>query len=291
MTRTGYLIAHLLQSFGIHRRTKRLTDAAFELQLMQDGEEILGSFCWPHIEEIEELSMEYWNLRRMDRQEKDLMSKLQEAETTLNDAQEKRNQLIDRSNDIGQELLKKRERYFEKIDELEDQREDIMHTATTTKRKHGALKIKYQFLKEEEETDDSKLQQCQEELQKLKKDFAKARREISATEKKIAQEESELAILQEKIDSKSKGSEGQAAESFSLISKANRDITNYRAELGLLNEDQAKTFREVGRFLNVNADREDCRKATKKNRSILEQTRLLYNSINLNRSLAERASM
>ncbi|MFT6382553.1 MAG: hypothetical protein ACJAXZ_004055, partial [Akkermansiaceae bacterium] len=64
MTRTRFSIAALLQSFGVIRKTRRLTDSAFEMHLMQDGEELLGSFCWRNLEEIEDLSMEYWNLRR-----------------------------------------------------------------------------------------------------------------------------------------------------------------------------------------------------------------------------------
>lgn len=289
MTRTRYALALLLQSFGLHRRTKRLTDAAFELQLMQDGEEILGLSCWKHIEKIEELSMEYWNLRKMEREEKELMAKLEEAENTLNGAQNKRAEVMDRSKDIGEELLQKRDDYFTKIDELEELRENILDTATQTKRKHAALKMKHKVL-QEEDSDHDDLEKCKEELKALKAEFTEARSKISATESQIKEQETELAELQEEIDSKQKGSKGEATESFSLISKANRDITTYRAELGLLNENQAKAFREVGRFLNVNATREDCRKATKEQRGILEQTRLLYRSINLNRRLVERST-
>ena len=68
MTRTRYMIATFLQYFGVGRKVKRLTDAAFETHLMQDGEEILGAYCWKNIENIEELSMEYWNLRRLERE-------------------------------------------------------------------------------------------------------------------------------------------------------------------------------------------------------------------------------
>jgi len=288
MTRTRYALAVVLQSFGVQRKTKRLTDAAFELQLMQDGEEILGSSCWPQIEDIEELSMEYWNLRRMDREEKELIAKLEKANETLRKAQSERAELVDRSKDIGQELFELRESFFDEIDDLGDEREEIMTRAARIKRKHGAMKMKLEVLKDEEDPDEEKLAQCRENLLSLKEKFEESRSEISAIEEKIETQEIKLASLQEKIDSKLEGSKGESTESFSMISKANRDITTYRAELGLLNDKQAKTFREVGRFLNLNAKREDCRKATKSHRGIIEQVRILFQSIQLNRKLANR---
>ncbi len=290
MTRTRFAIAAMLQSFGVLRKTKRLTDAAFELHLMQDGEEILGSCCWREIEDIEDLSMEYWNLRRMDREEKELIRKLHEAEETLNSAQSNRAEIINRTKDVGQELYQEREDLFEKIEDLGILRDEIMTEAAGVKRKYRALKLKFEVLVEEEKPDKENLQKCLDQLNVLKKEFIESKSKIVETETKIDEKEDKLGDLQDQIDSKLQGSKGESTESFSLISKANRDITTYRAELGLLNDEQAKAFREVGRFLNLNAKREDCRRATKGYRGLVEQTRLLYQSVQLNRRLVERVS-
>ena len=290
MTRTRFTIAVILQSFGVLRKNKRLTDAAFELQLMQDGEELLGAFCWPKIEEIEELSMEYWNLRRMEREEKGLIDKLNEAEETLRRAQESRAKLIDQSKDIGQEFIQKREDLFDVIESLNTERDEIMTEATAIKRKHSALKMKSEVLREEGKVDKEKLDQCRVDLRDLKEQFADSKKKLSSLDTEIEIEEERLAQLQKKIEKKMAGSKGATTESFSFISRANRDITDYRAELGVLNEAQSLVFREIGRFLNLNAKREDCRKATKGHRGLSEQTRLLYQSIQWNRNLVARTS-
>jgi chromosome segregation ATPase len=290
MTRTRFMIAALLQSFGVLSKTKRLTDAAFELQLMQDGEELLGSFCWRETEEIEDLSTEYWNLRRLERQENHLIEQLKEAEGTLVGAQSSRAEIVDRSKEVGQELFKKRETLFEKIEYLGTERDEIMAGAALIKRKHAALKMKADVLREDEDPDEEKIDQCQQELKTLKDDFADRKKELSEIDLQIEAKEQTLQSLQKEIEVKLQGSKGEATESFSHISKANRDITAFRAELGIINEEQAKAFREVGRFLNLNATREDCRKASKGYRGLLEQTRLLYKSVQWNRRLVERAS-
>jgi chromosome segregation ATPase len=290
MTRTRFSIAALLQSFGVIRKTRRLTDSAFEMHLMQDGEELLGSFCWRNLEEIEDLSMEYWNLRRMDREEQALMQKLRESEDSLTAAQANRADFVDRSRDIGQNLFQKREDLFQKVENLNIERDELMGEATATKRKHAALKMKAEVLREEGDANKEKLEKCGEVLKDLKEEFTARKSVLTKINARISAQQEKLAGLQVKIDEKLESSKGDATESFAQISEANRDITNYRSELGLLNEEQGAVFREVGRFLNLNATREDCRKSCEDHRGLLEQTRLLYRSIQWNRRLIERVT-
>jgi chromosome segregation ATPase len=290
MTRTRFSIAALLQSFGVIRKTKRLTDSAFEMHLMQDGEGLLGSFCWRNLEEIEDLSMEYWNLRRMDREEQALMQKLRESEDSLTAAQANRADFVDRSRDIGQNLFQKREDLFQKVENLNIERDELMGEATATKRKHAALKMKAEVLREEGDANKEKLEKCGEVLKDLKEEFTARKSVLTKINARISAQQEKLAGLQVKIDEKLESSKGDATESFAQISEANRDITNYRSELGLLNEEQGAVFREVGRFLNLNATREDCRKSCEDHRGLLEQTRLLYRSIQWNRRLIERVT-
>ncbi|MEN8678672.1 MAG: hypothetical protein ABF391_01370, partial [Akkermansiaceae bacterium] len=146
MTQSRYLIASLLQNFGVRRKARRMTDAAFEMHLMQDGEEILGAYCWRNIEHIEELSMEYWNLRRLEREEANLLSKVREAEKTLADAQKQRASYLDRSKGQGEDYLDERNTLLESIEEVNKERDSLMAEAIRTKKKHSALKMKVKVL-------------------------------------------------------------------------------------------------------------------------------------------------
>ena len=290
MTRSRYVIAILLQSFGVILKNKRLTDASYEIHLMQDGEEILGAYCWPNIEDIEELSMEYWNLRKLKQEETTLSEKVSNSSKTLSNVQNERASLADLSKGSGQELSQKRERLFEKIEALNIKRDDLLAEAQQTKRKHSALKMQVQVLKEEDSGNQEKINDCRESLTDLRIQFTKSKEHLVEINDKVDSLKDKLSKLQEKIDDKLKGSKEETTESFTQISKANRDITKYQAELGVLREEQAKYFRGIGSFLRINSKREDCKAACKNQRGLLEQTRLLSQSVDWNRHLAERGT-
>jgi chromosome segregation ATPase len=257
---------------------------------MQDGEEILGAYCWPNIEDIEELSMEYWNLRKLKQEETTLSEKVSNSSKTLSNVQNERASLADLSKGSGQELSQKRERLFEKIEDLNIKRDDLLAEAQQTKRKHSALKMQVQVLKEEGSGNQEKINDCRESLTDLRIQFTKSKEHLVEINDKVDSLKDKLSKLQEKIDDKLKGSKEETTESFTQISKANRDITKYQAELGVLREEQAKYFRGIGSFLRINSKREDCKAACKNQRGLLEQTRLLSQSIDWNRHLAERVT-
>lgn len=288
MTQSRYLIASLLQNFGVRRKARRMTDAAFEMHLMQDGEEILGAYCWRNIEHIEELSMEYWNLRRLEREEANLLSKVREAEKTLADAQKQRASYLDRSKGQGEDYLNERNTLLESIEEVNKERDSLMAEAIRTKKKHSALKMKVKVLQEEGLDEEAEIRKAREELASLREIFTADKERLNSLNEKSTHLEDRLDRIQGKIYLEVNDSKGEATEAFSRISKANRDITKHKAELGVLQEEQGVLFREVGRFLNVNSKRKDCRKACREHRGILEQTRLLFQSIELNRKLVKK---
>ncbi|MFT6864762.1 MAG: putative nucleic acid-binding Zn-ribbon protein [Akkermansiaceae bacterium] len=288
MTRTRYTIASFLQYFGVGRKVKRLTDASFEMHLMQDGEEILGAYCWRNIEDIEELSMEYWNIRRLEREGKVIIDKVREAEEVLSGAQMERSGFLDRTKDTGQELLNERESVFDQIEKLNRDRDDLMASAIQTKRKYSALKMKAKVLKEEGLDDKVGIHKCREDLAKLKGDFTSEKEGLSEINSRISTLEKTLEAVQAKINNELEGSKGEAVEAFTRISRSNRDIATLKAELGLVQDEQAALFRDIGRFLNINSTRSDCRMACREHRGVQEQTRLLYRSVEMNRKLIEK---
>lgn len=288
MTIGYYLISSFLQHFGVRRKSKRMTDAAFETHLMQDGEEILGAYCWEKIEHIEELSMQYWSLRKLKLAEKSILSQINDAEKILASAQKQRASEVDHSIELGETFLGEQATIFESIEELNKDRDLIIAEAAKTKKRHSALKMKVKVLQEEDEAhESSEIHEARNELAALRKFFATDKTRLDLIEVKLEQQYDQLNRIKGKIDLAS-GPLSGASEVFSTISQANRDITKHRADLGLIQEEQAILFHEVGRFLNINSMRIDCREACQDHRGIQEQTRLLRQSIDLNQKLVDR---
>lgn len=290
MTHFSYTLAAIIQSFGIHRKLKRMTDAAYELHLMQEGEEFLGALCWPKVENIEEISMEYWNIRKIDRKRAELETKIKESNVILHEAHKKRAAVADRSKDIGQELFNERERAFELLETLNVERDTIMGKAQQVKRRFEALKTKASVLKAEGDTVSQSFIDNRDHLVSLKLQFIDFKADLERIDENIDSQQERLSELQSDIDDKLKGNKDEASETFGRISAANRNITAYKAEMGLLVEEHARLCREVGRYLNLNARLPECQTACDGHLGLLEQIRLLRRSIQWNKALAERAS-
>lgn len=292
MTKSQYTIALVLQSFGITRKTKRLTDAAFEMHLAQDGAELLGALCWPKTEEIEEVSMEYWNLRRLQRDQQAIVAELEEAEKKLEQAQAKRSGIQEDSAEIDKDLYQKRDQLLRKIEKIELENEQIMAEAEKTKRRISALKMKSQVLREEAgddpELSQKRIEKCDAEIAELKKAFLKNRESITTNQTVVKKLDKKLARIKEQIATDLKESKGDTDAAYSEISEANRAISKIRAKIGLIQNEEYPLFKTIGHFLALNAKRKDCREACRENRALLKQIQLVLHSAQLNRKLAER---
>ncbi len=289
MTRTRYGLAIVLQSFGLFRKMKRMTDAAAELHLMQEGEELLGIACWDKIEGIEELSMEYWNIRKIENKAAELNEKLTVSEETLHQAQQQRATLTDQNKDLGQELFYQREDIFVAMEQLNTSRDEVMEEAMAVKRRFEALKTKLSVLKKEGEKEQNNITKTSSEIDSLRSHFSSLKEQISDTDRQLEEKQKQLQELQNVIDEKNQDNKSDASEVYARISQANREISSTRAKLGLMMEERGQLCRQVGRHLNLHAKNRQCQEACKNHRDLLQQIGLLRRSIQWNKKLIERA--
>jgi chromosome segregation ATPase len=288
MTRSRYIIAAILRNFGLVRKTKRLTDAAFEIHLMQDGEEILGAFCWPETESIEDLSLPYWNLRRLESEKKEIVEKVTEAEKILTGAQQQKFDSLVMTRIKENPFTKQKSDLKEVIRELNAEHDALMSKALSSKNRHAALKMKLEVLQKESKNDKASIEACLQDLASLRKTFIKEKQDLEDIKERIGVATGGLEQLGEGASQSLQGSEAKTKEAYEKISQANRDISNHRAKLGLIDEERAALHRKIGHFLNLNAERKDCRIACRKHRALLRQVQLLLASIRLNHKLAGR---
>ena len=255
---------------------------------MQDGEEILGAYCWRNIEHIEDLSMVYWNLRRLNGEELKLAEQVEEAGVAVADAQKQKATYLERSKGLGDEFPEERNFLLESIEEVNRERDALRVEATRLKNRHSALKMKVKVLQKEGGDQDSEIEETQNKLASLREAFAPKKKRMQTLNKELAAFNKQLDEIQEKMDLKASASNDELTDAYEQISRANRNITKYKAALGLLQEEQAVLFGEVGRFLNINSKRKDCQEACKEHSLLQEQVALLYKSAEFNRKLVEK---
>lgn len=287
MTRFRYYSAVVLQSFGIYQKNKRMTESSSEMHMLFEGEEFLGSLCWEGVENVEELSMEYWNIRKNRAQHAELWAKLVKAEQALYQSQQERDEKLQEAQGEDDQFLDRRETLYEAIDELLAERSDILLQAEQIKRRMSALKLKLSVLEEEGKTAEQEL--VRQEWEETRGQFLELRQQTEAIGEKLAAERERLAKVQEEIDARGSVKKGKVGEVYGKVSKATQELSQIRSQLGQLNDSYRQLCRNVGRYLNVQRKEKVCQQACRQHRSLLNQVGLLRQSVTWNKKLITRA--
>lgn len=287
MTTSRYIIARIAQAFGIVFRSHHATNAAAELHLLREAEEILGRLAWKDIENIEDLSVEYWNLRKLDKEHTELTQELQAASGILQQSHDERAGLMEKVAESTKDLVAERESLVDKSERLNSERDMVLGEARAVKRRHDGLKAKLDVLTEEAaETDE--ISDTTEDLNELKKRFKVLRTRRDKLGARIEEIDASIEDLDERIENRRKSMREEALGSFQNIGKANRNISTSRAELGNVENEMISLFSEIGRYLCAHADDGECRDILKPHRPLLGQIKALRISINCNNKLAGR---
>lgn len=288
MTRSRYLLARFAQAFGISFSARYASNAASELHLLREAEEILGRLCWEDLEELEDLSVEYWNLRKLAKEFANLTIEIEKANSVLQDSHDQRAELLEKVVDSTKDLVTEREALIEKSERLNSERDAIVREARSVKRRHDGLKAKLEVLAGEDDPGKSNLDDTERELSELKERFSQLkirRNELSA---RILDLDEAIERMDETIEVRRKDLREEALGSYQSIGKANRDISSCRAELGVVEKEMATLFCEVGRYVAVNANHDSCREATRRHRGLIHQMSALRDSVTMNNHLAGR---
>ncbi|MBT8045054.1 MAG: hypothetical protein KJO79_08890 [Verrucomicrobiae bacterium] len=291
MNSTRYMIARLLLSFGLHRKTKRLSEAADEMHLLRLAEEILGEDVWEQAEEIEPLSVEYWSLRKLSMKKEKLDEAVAKAGSILDTSHEERNAILEQTNQACLALEKKRDTLIEHSEVLIADRDRIISEAQRIRRKFDAARTKVQVLSGEPDTTEiikserSKLAGYKVEFAALKKKRDEIGEKIHALDEKITQIEAAIAEDRKKL-------RVEASSAYQSIGKANRDVSKLTAEIGLVEIEMVEHFGEIGRYVSNHAGSDPvCTKICKDHAHLVAQMQSLRSSIALNHKLAAMAAV
>lgn len=288
MTKTRYFFWRIAQTFGVSLKQRHATNAAGEAHLLREAEEILGRLSWEDAEEIEELSVEYWNLRKLSKKYEDLYHKVSSANDNLQKSHDQRAELLGMVVDSTKDLVVDRERLIEKSGRLNAERDTVLAEARSVKRRHDGIKAKLEVLAGEGGTETDEVDASKVELLKLKKHFKGLRARRDSLAAKISTLNEEVEDIDTSIQSRRSDMRDEAFGSYQNIGRANRDISQTRAELGMLESEMVNLFSEIGRYFLANRKHPTVAKVASKNRSIISQMAALRASITLNNQLSGR---
>lgn len=287
MTTTRYLLARVAQAFGISRRARRMAEAASEMHLLREAEQFLGQRVWEKVEEVEELGIEYWNLRRLITEREKLSQKLSDSEKVLTHAHDQRSSLLGNKSGPHLELEEKRSLLLSRLDELARERDQLVGRAREIRRIYDGLRTKLEVLASEQAIDSGIQRTTRDRMKELRDDFNALKEERDGIADRIVSVEDELEGVERRIEEERARHRKDAAAAFQQIGDANRNISALKAELGLIETQMYQLFGEIGRHVSRNVgNNPGCHAASRDYRPMVEVMRQLRRSISMNHRLA-----
>lgn len=287
MTSTRYILARAAMAFGINRRQRRMADAASESHLLREAEQVLGERIWENVEGVEELGIEYWNLRRLYTERESIRKNLAQAESILTSAHDQRAAIVGEKSSKQDQLELDRANLITELEGLARQRETVVAKAREIRRLYDGLKTKLEVLKEEEREDAEIVQKTELRMTDLRKQFESLKAERDSIAQDIQTRDNSLHAIDKELEIERKRHRTEASQAFQQIGDANRTISEHKAELGLIETRMQQLFGEIGRHISRHAaSNNECRTAARSSRQMVEVMSQLRKSINLNHRLS-----
>ena len=285
MTTTRYIFARIAQAFGVNRRQRRMSEAASEMHLLREAEQVLGQSVWERVEEVEELGVEYWNLRKLIKEREEIRSKLSECEATLADAHEQRSSLLNAKSDSQLELEEKRGGLLADLERLAKDRDSVIQQAREIRRVYDGLKMKAEVLQREGTSE--AMDKTRSRMNELKTHFTDLKNDRDRIAGSIAEGDSLVDIIDNQLAEERQKHRAEASVAFQQIGQANRDISSLKAQQGLIDTQMRQLYSEIGRHVSRNAFvNEQCKQAAKGHIPMIDVMRALRKSVAMNHRLA-----
>ncbi len=292
MTTSRYLLARIAQAFGIMRKTQRMTEAASEMHLLREAEAHLGRAVWDKVGDIEKLSIEYWNLRKLLTEREELGVKIDACMEKLDLAHAVRADLLTNTPTLAPELAERRDELLSELEELAHRRDEVVTKAREIRRIFEGLKMKVEVVSAE--TEDGKNEAKVQELARAKKRLLELRKEFEVLKKervgigeKIEKGDEELDGIESNLEEHRLKRRQLASQAFQAIGEINKELSELRAEDGVLDTRIRQIHGEIGRFVSRNAYSDpQCASAVRSHRGLTEIMRALRRSVSLNHKLA-----
>ncbi|MGB6221298.1 hypothetical protein [Haloferula sp.] len=286
MTTTRYFLARVALAFGINRRQNRMADAASETHLLREAEQILGERIWENVEDVEELGIEYWNLRRLFSEKERLQKDLAKSQEILTEAHEQRAALLSERSVEQDHLEEARRDRISELETLAHSRDTVVTKAREVRRLYDGLKTKLEVLKEESREESDVLEKTKTRMAELRSSFEKLKADRDRIAREIKTFDTKLNDIDKQLDAERKRHRDEAAGAFQQIGDANRAISEYKAELGLIETRMQQLFGEIGRHVSRHALVDPgCRSAVHTQRPMVDVMAQLRKSIKLNHRL------
>jgi chromosome segregation ATPase len=288
MTPSKYFLLCIASRFGYLRKNVRLGHAANEAHLLKEAETFLGEAIWRKTENIETLSMEYWNLRKLVKDHDRISKEIAQLQGVFIDTHQQKVEGLKSVSGLLQGLAEERKEALAQLNTLTRERDLIVSKAQDIRKIYDGLKIKLDVLRKEGAML-AEIEKTSSRLAEVKRDFdlLKERREEITQE--LAAANTRIREIEAMSSERKQHGKSQATENFQYIGDANQQISTRQAQLNSHYAQMRALYADIGRHVSLNAAADPaCKAAGKEHRGLIDVMAALRRSIQYNFKLAER---
>jgi chromosome segregation ATPase len=287
MTPSKYFICRIAARLGFVRKNLRLGHAATETHLLKEAETFLGEAVWKMTENIEELSMQYWNLRKISKEHEHISHEIEQLQEKFYENYQQQTDELQSTQHVYLEFTDERKQILSRIDGLARERDKVIARARDVKRRFEGVRAKQEVINHEG-NDSGEMEKIAARLKDLKIEFKKLKEQREKIAEDTAAANQRIQEIEAIVREKKQHGQSKAMLTSQSIGDANQQISSRRAQLNNLNEQMTQLYAEIGRHVSIHASTEPaCAKISKKHRGLINVMLALRRSIHYNYKLAE----
>lgn len=290
MNALGFFVRRMAWQFGIKRERARWSAMTRETQLLAEAQDILGKNAWPAVEQIEDLSGEFWQLRDLDQQQGAMRETLDRLNTENEEAQEKLYKIEDSHEEQIEAIRRRKGSLMEQAVEVMRLVDEVKDQDADTRRRFTSLKAKLEVLKKQNGDYAAEIDRTRESLQKLKDAHTGYLSEIAERESEVQRVEAAVQRIDDDITSRRDKLKNDTAELVAEIGRRSKQIAELSAKIGAVENQKGEISFLVGQYLSNNLDSRDpaVQLALRPFRPLISRIKYLKASIQYNQRLARR---
>lgn len=289
MNAFGYVVRRVLWQFGVKRAKKRWEVANRELQVLKEAEDLLGRVAWRDVDEVEELTGEYWQLKNIEGQEELLNAEIERLRNENEALEDKIFDITDELHGEIDKLVEQRNEVAADVDEFLIEIEDIREEAGEIRHRFDGHKVKYKVLKDNG-GDPEELEKIQVVLKDLRGQFNARKEQTIERNRQIEEIEERLLRIDETIHETRQEIGIRTARVSQKIGENSKRLADCMAKVGAYERERGDLQSKIGLFLSANPDSSPgLRKATKKHMDLVGRINYFRKSIQYNQRLAKGA--
>jgi len=273
MTKTQFFTAQILSKLGFPRTQKRLLDAADELHLLKEAQEVLGQNVWSKLRDLPQYKDVISDIEQL-LEEKERLS--EHAETLKDEVENLRNQ--------------QNNQFSSHVALLKSELATIKSKALEIRREHDEAKSYLDDIKAAGETDSNLISSQENQIASHKQSFAALKEEKNKLDLQLVKATTEFEKTSEIIEDSNNSQQDSTVKKFRELGEKNKEISGILSRVGIIDNKISSHYSELGKHISLDSlTNAQSRKLVKEHFGLCKIIEALRKSIGYNHILGGRA--